>query len=185
MTDHPDQLYAVEFTEADQARLAGFSCGDEVWSKHVTEWILGSDVFDSMKRGTRVWLFETEQGNIVGFGSIGSSVWRWPPPDGTQTNILLIPMLGIDAHFQGQPADPEWRYSRQIMAHLLAEGQRIAREWPEHAGLRPQWLVLQVRADNARAIRFYERCGFELIPGVVRRNNHAVMKVWIGDISDT
>ncbi len=48
MMDHPDQLYAVEFTEADQVRLVGFSCGDELWSRHVTEWILGSDVFDSM-----------------------------------------------------------------------------------------------------------------------------------------
>ena len=27
MTDHPHQLYAVDFKEADQARLAGFSCG--------------------------------------------------------------------------------------------------------------------------------------------------------------
>ncbi len=82
--DHPHQLYAIEFTEADQARLVGFSCGEELWSKHVTEWILGPDVLDSMKEhGTRVWLFETVQGDIVGFGSVGTSVWRWPPPDGT------------------------------------------------------------------------------------------------------
>jgi ribosomal protein S18 acetylase RimI-like enzyme len=94
-------------------------------------------------------------------------------------------MLGIDTRFQGKPANPEWRYSRQIMEHLLAEAQRIVREWREDAGQRPQWLVLQVRADNTRAIGFYERCGFELIPGVVRPNNHVVMKVWIGDLSDT
>lgn len=183
MTDHPHQLYAAEFTEADQARLAGFSCGDESWSAHVAEWIRGSDVFDSMDRGTRVWLFETAQGEIIGFGSVGTSVWKWPPPGGTPANILLIPMLGIDARFQGKPADPEWRYSRQIMGHLLAEGRRIALEWPG-AGERPGWMVLMVRRDNARAIRFYERCGFELIPGVVRRNDHVVMKVWIGDVQD-
>jgi hypothetical protein len=76
MADEPQQLYAVEFTEADQARLAGFSCGEELWSRHVTEWILGSDVLESMERGTRVWLFETEQGDVVGFGSIGPSIWR-------------------------------------------------------------------------------------------------------------
>ena len=74
MTDHPHQLYAVEFTEADQARLVGFSCGDEPWSKHVTEWIVGSDVLESMKRGTRVWLFETAQAEVVGFGSVGTSI---------------------------------------------------------------------------------------------------------------
>ncbi|MFO0912662.1 MAG: hypothetical protein U0795_06880 [Pirellulales bacterium] len=57
MTDHPHQLYATLFSQADQTRLAGFSCGDEPWSEHVTEWIRGSDVLESMKRGTRVWLF--------------------------------------------------------------------------------------------------------------------------------
>ncbi len=180
--DHPYQLYAVEFTEADQARLVGFSYGSEEWSKHVTEWILGSDALDSMEaHGTRVWLFETQQGDMVGFGSVGTSAWRWPPPDGARTNIVLIPMLGIDARFQGQPSDPAWRYSRQIMAHLIAEGQRIAHESPEDPGKKPQWMVLMVRAENARAIRFYEQCGFELIPNVVRKNNHVVMKLWIGD----
>lgn len=83
-TVHPHQLHAVEFAEADQARLAGVSCGDEPWSKHVTEWIRGSDVLDSMQRGTRVWLFETDHGEVVGFGSIGTSTWRWPPPDGAR-----------------------------------------------------------------------------------------------------
>jgi ribosomal protein S18 acetylase RimI-like enzyme len=46
--------------------------------------------------------------------------------------------------------------------------------------MKPQWLVLMVHRDNARAIRFYEQCGFELIPDVVRRNDHLVMKLWIG-----
>ena len=37
-----------------------------------------------------------------------------------------------------------------------------------------------VHRDNSRAIRFYEKCGFELIPGVVRYKDHRVMKLWIG-----
>lgn len=49
MTPHPHQLYAAPFTEADQARLAGFSCGAEPWSRHVAEWLLGSDVCDSIR----------------------------------------------------------------------------------------------------------------------------------------
>jgi len=180
MTPSPHQLYALEFTEADQARLAGFSCGDEAWSKHVAEWILGSDVLDSMKRGTRVWLFENGKGEVVGFGSIGKSVWRWPPPDGARETIVLIPMLGIDVRFQGEPSDPDWRYSRQIIGHLLAEGQQIAKGGSGDAAMQ-HWLVLMVHRDNARAIRFYDKCGFELIPGVIRRHDHLVMKLWIGE----
>lgn len=181
MTEHPHQLFSVEFTEADQARLVGFSCGDEAWSKHVAEWILGSDVLDSIKRGTRVWLFETGQGEVVGFASIGTSVWRWPPPNGARATVALIPMLGIDAQYRGQPPELEWRYSRQIMSHLIAEAQTIAREWTGDAAIKPQWLVLMVHRDNTRAIKFYEQGGFELIPDVVRRNDHLVMKLWIGD----
>lgn len=123
MTEHPLQLFAAQFTEADQTRLVGFSCGEEPWSRHVAQWIQGSDVLDSMKRGTRVWLFESTQGEVVGFGSLGTSRWRWPPPNGESTTILLIPMLGIDIRFHGQPSDPDWRFSHQLMSHLISEGQ--------------------------------------------------------------
>ena len=57
----------------------------------------------------------------------------------------------------------------------------MAREWSGDAKQKPNWLVLMVHQDNARAIRFYEQCGFEVIPGVIRRNDHRVMKLWIGD----
>lgn len=182
MTEHPHQLYAVDFTEADQARLVGFSCGDEIWSRHVTEWIVGSDALDSIKRyKTRVWLFETEDQTVVGYGSLGTSRWHWPPPDGPKAKVALIPMLGIDARFRGEPADPERRYSRQIMSHLIAEAQSVAREWNGDPKERPQWLVLQVHRDNDRAIRFYENCGFDLIPDVERVPDHRVMKLYIGE----
>lgn len=181
MTAHAHQLYAVPFSPLDQARLADFSCGEEPWSRHVSEWLLGSDVIASMSRGTRVWLFETAAKEIVGFGSLGTSRWSWPPPDGNKTTIALIPMLGIAQRFQGEPPDPEWRYSRQIMGHLIAEAKRLASVDATADAPPPQWLVLMVQRDNARAIRFYEQCGFEVIPGVERRNNHVVMKLWIGD----
>lgn len=181
MNEHPYQLYAVGFSKADHARLAGFSCGEEPWSRHVTEWILGSDVLDSMVRGTHVWLFETERGEIVGFGAVGMSTWHWPPPKGSRTTIVLIPMFGIDVRYRGEPPEPDWRYSRQVMSHLIAEGQRRVHEWTGDADDKPQWLVLMVHRENTRAIRFYEKCGFELIQGVVRRNDHLVMKLWIAE----
>jgi RimJ/RimL family protein N-acetyltransferase len=37
-----------------------------------------------------------------------------------------------------------------------------------------------VHRDNRRAIAFYEKCGFELIPDAVRHEDHRVMKLWIG-----
>lgn len=184
MTHHPHQLFAIPFTEADQSRLAGFSCGQESWARHVSEWILGSDVLHSMKKGTRVWLFETADGEIIGFGSLGTSKWNWPPPDGSKTTIVLIPMLGFAEKFQGQPTEKEWRYSHQIMGHLIAEAQKLAQSARELTSDIPSWLVLMVHRENTRAIQFYQNCGFELIPDVVRRNDHVVMKLWIGDGTD-
>jgi RimJ/RimL family protein N-acetyltransferase len=181
MTPHPDQLYAFPFTEADQARLVGFSCGTEPWSRYVAEWILGSDVLDSLKRGNRVWLFEKITGEIVGFGSLGIARWKWPPPDGTPANIVILPMLGIGEPYHGQPADPEWRYSQQMMQHLISEAQLLTEDWAEDDAKRLKWLALMVNKDNARAIRFYERCGFELIPGVERKHGNLVMKLWLGE----
>lgn len=181
MTPHPHQLYAIPFTEADQSRLVGFSCGDDLWARYVSEWILGSDVLLSMNKGTRVWLFETAEGEIVGFGSLGTSKWNWPPPDGSKTTIVLIPMLGLAEKFQGQPPEKEWRYSYQIMGHLIAEAQNLAQSAIERNTDKPSWLVLMVHRENARAIHFYQKCGFEIIPDVVRRNDHFVMKLWIGE----
>ena len=90
-------------------------------------------------------------------------------------------MLGIAERFHGQPPDSQWRYSRQIIGHLIAESQKLARVGREAEAREPEWLVLMVHRDNARAVRFYEQCGFEQIPGVERRNNHVVMKLWIGE----
>jgi ribosomal protein S18 acetylase RimI-like enzyme len=180
MTDHPHQLYALAFTEADHARLAGFACGDEAWSRSAAEWIRGSDVLDSMKKGTKVWLFENAGGEIVGFGSVGPARWRWPLPDGAYSQLVMIPMLGVAARFQGQPPDPEWRYARQIISHLISVAMEMSRGAAVQPGSSIDWLVLLVHRDNRRAIKFYENCGFELIPDVVRSNNHLVMKLWIG-----
>ena len=155
MTDHQHQLYAVNFKEADQVRLIGFSCGDEIWSRHVAEWIRGSDVLDSMKKGTKVWLFENASGEIVGFGSVGRTRWRWPLRDGAYNTILLLPMLGLATRFQGQPPEPEWRFARQIMSHLIHAAREMSEATAQSAS--PiDWLVLMVHRDNLRAVKFYQ-----------------------------
>jgi len=177
MSCHPHQLVAVEFEKADQARLVGFTCGDNVWSRCVTEWILGSDVLDSMQRGTRVWLFETQDEEIVGFGSLGPWNWRWPLPNGPKNSVLLIPMLGIATQYQGKPPDPEWRFSNQILDHIIAEAKQLATA----SAQRPRQLLLMVHRDNLRAMKVYERFGFQLIPGAERPHDQRVMELLIED----
>jgi hypothetical protein len=94
MTEYPHQLFALEFTEADQSRLVGFSCGSEDWSRHVDEWNCGSDVLDSMKKGTRVWLFETQQGEKrVSFAKMGGSAGK------THGGPAIVAVCGLDKPF--------------------------------------------------------------------------------------
>jgi hypothetical protein len=127
-----------------------------------TEWLLGSEVWQSIdKRGTKVWLYRTESGVIVGFGSLGMTCRRWPPSDGDYANLLIIPMLGMDYRFHGQPPDPPRRYSNQILSHLRYEAQHLLTEHQKSRGGLLPLLMLYVHKDNRVAIRLYEKFGFK------------------------
>ena len=122
MDESPYQLYADLLTEEDRSDLVQFDCGSGKWAEAATEWIQGSDVWESMKnRKTRVWLYRNEQNVLVGYGSLGFTRRKWPPPDGPHGNLQIIPMLGLDHHFHGKPPDRQWRYSHQIISHLRYE----------------------------------------------------------------
>jgi len=99
MAEDLPALYAVDFSERERERLAGVSFGEGIYGDLVTEWLLGSDCQGSMERGTRVWLFESEDNQIVGVGSLGVSRRPWPPPRGDYRTVLLIPMFGVTAPF--------------------------------------------------------------------------------------
>ena len=158
---HPYQLFADEFTREDIADLVDFDCGQAAWAQAATQWICGSDVWESIKsRGTNVWVYRNNANVIVGFGSLGITRRRWPPPDGGHSNFLFIPMLGIDKHFHGQPADEQFRYSRQIISHLRFEAMQILNQHQDAGRNTLPILSLLVHRDNARAIMLYARFGF-------------------------
>jgi ribosomal protein S18 acetylase RimI-like enzyme len=66
------------------------------------------------------------------------------------------------------------------MSHLIHAAVEMSHQ-AELSDTPIDWLILMVHNDNLRAIKLYEKCGFELVPDVLRRNNHRVMKLWIGD----
>ena len=179
MTDQEDfQLSADEFTVADQAEMSGLHCGDEPWSRAATEWIQGSSVLDSIeKQKTKVWIFRDAQDAIVGFASMNQTGWkRWPPPDGPRSRLLYIPQLGIDKQFHGKPDDPDWRYSNQILNHLIFEAQEAAKEIKETKKPKKhvEQIFLHVHKDNVAAQKVYQRFDFELLEGF-ESNDHILM----------
>ncbi len=140
--------------------VQGFHCGDEPWQLEVADWLKASTSDDCairwLERGTRVWLYTTEEDALVGYGSLGTTTWRWPPPSGPEETVSIIPSFGVQTLYQGEPKDapPEERYACQIMADLVARAKE------EDTRI----LGLFVDRRNARAIAFYQRVGFHALP---------------------
>jgi ribosomal protein S18 acetylase RimI-like enzyme len=150
-------LTKVPFTEELLPKVQGFDCGEEVWEQEVSDWIkapLGAGgALDELQQGNQVWLYVDEGGELVGFGSLGITMQRWPRSKDPQLVATSIPMLGVDRRFWGQPPGPaEDRYSTRILADLIEEARK-------HQDERPI-LILFVHIENVRAIRYYERAGF-------------------------
>jgi len=90
----------------------------------------------------------------VGFGALGKTKWNWPTPSDKRVAVALIPSVGIQSQFKGQPVGPpEERYSSQIMLDLIAEARGI----PDMNPL----IALFVHPDDLPAIRLYKRIGFQ------------------------
>lgn len=107
---------------------------------------------------------------FVGFSSLGVTRRKWPPPDGGFANLLIIPMLGIDQRFHGQPPERESRYSYQILRHLLYEAGALLKSHLDAGRNTLTLLALYVHQDNHRAIRLYTKFGFSAEPAAARDN---------------
>jgi len=186
MAEDLPPLYAVDFSESERNRLTAVSFGTDVYGDLVTEWLLGSDVQDSMQRGTKVWLFETEDGEVAGIGSLGVCRRRWPPPHGDHKNLLLIPMFAVAQPYQGTKRPEASRVSTRIFQHILAEAQELisSRQPEDRSSLLPR-LVVYVHEENHRAMRFWQRIGFQAIPNVRHHEDHLILQLWAGEITGT
>jgi GNAT superfamily N-acetyltransferase len=68
--------------------------------------------------------------------------------------LTLIPAVAIQKAFWGKPDGPRAeRYSSQILDHLIVEAAQLPTDLP--------FLGLFIHPDNHRAIRVYERHGFQ------------------------
>jgi ribosomal protein S18 acetylase RimI-like enzyme len=183
--ESPYQLYADVLTLDDRMDLVQFDCGPGKWAEAATEWIQGSGVWDSIEnKKTRVWLYRNDAGVVVGYGSLGLTRRKWPPPVGQHGNLQIIPMLGVDHHFHGKPPDKQWRYSHQIVSHLRYEALRTLAEHISCGRNTLPLLTLYVHQDNAAAITLYQSFGFTPEP-LARTNDHILMlqKLDIEDIA--
>lgn len=157
----PKLLQVRPFTADLLGEVQDFECGAAPWETNVANWIKdGRRALRQIERGRcRVWLYYTDDGELVGYASLGPYDWEWPHLDSPPRTTNHIPYLGVASRFHGQPADvpPEWQYSSQIIRHLIGEA---IRETQEHPGRVPI-IGLYVEPENQRAVGFYRRLGFQ------------------------
>jgi GNAT superfamily N-acetyltransferase len=158
------QLKRELFTESMLPDVADFYCGDEFWEMEPAIWLKAPAHHDDcalsrMRSGNAtVWLYRHPVSNeIIGFGSLGRTRWRFPGASGRAV-INLIPHSAVAKEYWGEPSGPkEDRYASQIIGD-------IAEEAKAQSGCEPI-LGLFVQENNTRAIRFYLRTGFAFVPG--------------------
>ena len=151
------ELKTVPFTAELLPKVQSFDCGDEVWEREVSDWIkhpLGTGgALDELQHGTRVWLYYTAEDGIIGFGSLGEAVQRYPSPKDDKIPAGVITNLAIQTRFRGQPPGPrQERYSARILDHLIHEAMATRDQ--------RSILVLYVHVENTRAEKFYRDAGF-------------------------
>jgi GNAT superfamily N-acetyltransferase len=148
----PDLLRFVTFTPELLDEVRDFEYGDEPYQKELAAWMV-NDAQTALQRGTKVWLYVNQAGEIVGYGSLGVTRWKYPDAAARKIEVVIVPAVALRKAFWGKPeGPPEERYSSQIMRHLLDE----ALAWP---GRLPA-VGLFVHPDNQAAIKLYQRFGF-------------------------
>ena len=153
----PGDLRYVPFTPEMLSRdsVQAFDCGVEEWEAEIAAWIKalrgqGGAVDDVEIAGNLVWLYATEDGQLVGVSSIGASAASWPRNSSSRLPATCITWLAVDVHHRGKG------YGQRILDHLLGEARRRAEQFP--------LVVLYVHTANTQAARWYESTKNNFVP---------------------
>lgn len=151
--------------QMDLPEVQAFRCGKEPHEKRLAEWIKVRSA-EEIRRGCKFWLYrlQSDDGQLVGYGSLATCTIKTTEEDNSKKEVKAyeIPMLALHEDFWGHPkgaADPEEKYSRQIVRHLQQEAQAA-----QLRGQRERLLTLYVHPDATQAQDLYIACEFAFAP---------------------
>jgi ribosomal protein S18 acetylase RimI-like enzyme len=114
--------------------------------------MLRDDIPERVRRGTgRIWIYRDPDGQIVGFGTLDVRDHYGAYTGGK--DHPYIPLLAVN------PTIASRGYGTSIVRHLIHVANVLA---GGPCGIHDV-LFLDVYTDNERAIRLYEKCGFQVI----------------------
>jgi GNAT superfamily N-acetyltransferase len=157
-------LQRIPFSADLLSAVQQFDCGSEPWELVVTAYLTApvteiESAAASVSRATDdplhadVWLYITDDGDLVGFGSLAKGNQRYPKPKNDPIPATVLIYLGADRRFHGKPDGPSHeRFAALILRDLIAEARRLCEDRP--------LLTLYVDERNEKAIRFYKKAGF-------------------------
>ena len=163
-----DKLIPVKMKKDDMNRadVQAFRCGLKPHEKPLAEWIKVHSTA-AIAGGNKVWLYrlQNSDGPLVGYGSLATGKIEMIEEDNSKklVKVYEIPMLALHEDYWGCPkgvADPEEKYSRQIVRHLQQETRAA-----QLRGQRERLLALYVHPDAVEAQKLYLDCGFTFAPG--------------------
>lgn len=152
--EHPELHY--EFAVPNDPEIDEFSSGDDEVDKyfHSRQW------FDDGSEQTSPPTYKFYDGNeFIGLASVAFRNNPHPADESsTKAKYLVVYVVGVREQFQGvkNPDGSNETYAVTLFRTL----DRFGREKTDVVGM-----SLWVRADNHRAIAFYEKLGFEEDPG--------------------
>ncbi len=162
------KLKILKFTAKmlDDPRLQGFYCGKNPCQEFMAQWIRDRDEVIQALRGWKIFIYESTDGKLVGYGSLNKTSMILPTEYGygtEQEKVIAIPTLAVDKNFWGEPkGESEEKYSHQIMRHLI-EGAKSWRQNSTKGDIQP-CLALAVHPLNRRARKYYLDSGFKELP---------------------
>lgn len=158
------KLKPVKFTKGDLHRVKDFACGSLPYQLPLADWIKRESL-QALANKAKIWLYETPDGELVGYGTLSKSKWFQTDSDGAihEVKVVCIPTVAVQEAFWGQPKEVvsrDEKYSHQLMRHL----QFAAQEWVDGSDALKPLLSLFVHPDNVAAKKLYTRCGFVDFP---------------------
>jgi ribosomal protein S18 acetylase RimI-like enzyme len=156
--------FRFQESDLDLPEVQSFYCGPNRWELEVAEWIKSrsgdNSVLEDIRQfGTEVWLYRTEEGDLVGYSSLGENTCSFPMPKGRKHRVSYIPFIGVHQRFQGEPrdADRDDKFAYQILDDLIEyAAEKTAAVVAEAKRELIPVIILSVDRNNKRAIKFYE-----------------------------